>query len=159
VKTLTYDLAGNGRSQILKTAGFVKLVSVADGPVVGVHMVGDRIGELVAEAQLIYNWEAFPADVAQLIHPHPTQGEAIGEARVAVLVERVADPSGGEGFYQCSQRTTSSSVRRRCVIRLDDFAAFGSGFPFPIVTPATTDTSPGMCRSSLKRCISGTVTP
>jgi len=84
VKTLTYDLTGNGRSQILKTAGFVKLVSVADGPVVGVHMVGDRIGELIAEAQLIYNWEAFPADVAQLIHPHPTQSEAIGEAHLAL---------------------------------------------------------------------------
>ena len=60
------------------------VVSVADGPVVGVHMVGDRIGELVAEAQLIYNWEAFPADVAQLIHPHPTQSEAIGEAHLAL---------------------------------------------------------------------------
>jgi len=84
VKTLTYDLAGNGRSQILKTAGFVKLVSVADGPVVGVHMVGDRIGELIAEAMLIYGWEAFPTDVAQLIHPHPTQSEAIGEAHLAL---------------------------------------------------------------------------
>jgi len=84
VKTLTYDLTGNGRSQILKTAGFVKLVSVADGPVVGVHMVGDRMGELIAEAQLIYNWEAFPADVAQLVHPHPTQSEAIGEAHLAL---------------------------------------------------------------------------
>jgi dihydrolipoamide dehydrogenase len=84
VKTLTYDLAGNGRSQILKTSGFVKLVSVADGPVVGVHIVGDRVGELIAEAQLIYNWEAFPAEVAQLIHPHPTQTEAIGEAHLAL---------------------------------------------------------------------------
>jgi dihydrolipoyl dehydrogenase len=84
VKTLTYDLAGNGRSQILKTAGFVKLVSLTDGPVLGVHIVGDRVGELIAEAQLIYNWEAFPADVAQLIHPHPTQSEAIGEAHLAL---------------------------------------------------------------------------
>jgi len=84
VKTLTYDLAGNGRSQILKTAGFVKLVSVADGPVVGIHMVGDRIGELIAEAMLIYGWEAFPTDVAQLIHPHPTQSEALGEAHLAL---------------------------------------------------------------------------
>jgi dihydrolipoamide dehydrogenase len=84
VKTLTYDLAGNGRSQILKTSGFVKLVSVADGPVLGVHIVGDRVGELIAEAQLIYNWEAFPAEVAQLIHPHPTQTEAIGEAHLAL---------------------------------------------------------------------------
>jgi dihydrolipoamide dehydrogenase len=84
VKTLTYDLAGNGKSQILKTAGFVKLVSVQDGPVVGLHLVGDRVGELVAEAQLIYNWEAFPADVAQLVHPHPTQSEALGEAHLAL---------------------------------------------------------------------------
>jgi dihydrolipoamide dehydrogenase len=84
VKTLTYDLAGNGKSQILKTAGFVKLVAVDDGPVVGLHLVGDRVGELVAEAQLIYNWEAFPADVAQLIHPHPTQSEALGEAHLAL---------------------------------------------------------------------------
>jgi dihydrolipoamide dehydrogenase len=84
VKTLTYDLTGNGRSQILKTAGFVKLVGVQDGPVVGVHMVGDRVSELVAEGQLIVNWEAFPTDVAQLIHPHPTQTEAIGEAHLAL---------------------------------------------------------------------------
>jgi dihydrolipoamide dehydrogenase len=84
VRTLTYDLTGNGRSQILKTAGFVKLVSLADGPVLGVHIVGDRVGELIAEAQLIYNWEAFPADVAQLVHPHPTQSEAIGEAHLAL---------------------------------------------------------------------------
>jgi dihydrolipoamide dehydrogenase len=84
VKILTYDLAGNGRSQILKTAGFVKLVGVEDGPVVGLHMVGDRVSELIAEAQLIYNWEAFPTDVASLIHPHPTQSEAIGEAHLAL---------------------------------------------------------------------------
>lgn len=84
VETLTYDLAGNGKSQILKTAGFVKLVRVADGPVVGVHMVGSRVGELIGEAQLIYNWEAFPAEVAQLVHMHPTQNEALGEAHLAL---------------------------------------------------------------------------
>ena len=84
VKTYTYNLAGNGRSQILKTGGFVKLVSVTDGPVVGVHMVGARVGELVGEAQLIYNWEAYPAEVASLVHAHPTQAEAIGEAHLAL---------------------------------------------------------------------------
>ncbi|MBX6752474.1 MAG: dihydrolipoyl dehydrogenase [Micromonosporaceae bacterium] len=84
VKTYTYNLGGNGRSQILKTGGFVKLVSVADGPVVGVHMVGARVGELVGEAQLIYNWEAYPAEVASLVHAHPTQNEAIGEAHLAL---------------------------------------------------------------------------
>jgi len=84
LKTLTYDLAGNGRSQILKTSGAVKVIAVADGPVVGIHIVGARVSELIAEAQLIYNWEALPSEVAQLIHPHPTQTEAIGEALMAL---------------------------------------------------------------------------
>jgi dihydrolipoyl dehydrogenase len=84
IETLTYDLAGNGKSQILKTQGFVKLVRVKDGPVVGVHMVGARVGELIGEAQLIYNWEAYAEDVAGLIHMHPTQGEALGEAHLAL---------------------------------------------------------------------------
>jgi dihydrolipoamide dehydrogenase len=84
VETLVYDLAGNGKSQILKTAGFVKLVRQKDGPVVGIHMVGSRVGELVSEAQLVYGWEAYPDDVASLIHAHPTQGEAVGEAHLAL---------------------------------------------------------------------------
>jgi dihydrolipoamide dehydrogenase len=84
VSTYNYNLGGNGKSQILKTQGFVKLVRVNDGPVVGVHMIGARMGEQVGEAQLIYNWEAFPAEVAQLIHAHPTQNEALGEAHLAL---------------------------------------------------------------------------
>ena len=55
-----------------------------DGPVVGVHLVGDRVGELIGEAQLIYNWEAYPEDVAPLVHAHPTQNEALGEAHLAL---------------------------------------------------------------------------
>ncbi|GAB3492156.1 dihydrolipoyl dehydrogenase [Nocardiopsis coralliicola] len=79
-----YNLAGNGKSQILQTQGAVKVIAEKDGPVLGVHMVGSRVGELVAETQLIYNWEALPSEVAQLIHPHPTQSEAIGEAHLAL---------------------------------------------------------------------------
>ena len=84
VETLTYDLAGNGRSQILQARGAIKLVRAKDGPVVGVHMVGERIGELVGEAQLIVNWDAYPDDVAALVHAHPTQNEALGEAHLAL---------------------------------------------------------------------------
>lgn len=84
VQTLIYDLAGNGKSRILKTSGGVKVVKAPDGPVVGITMVGERVGELVGEAQLIYNWEAFPEDVAPLIHAHPTQTEALGEAFLAL---------------------------------------------------------------------------
>jgi dihydrolipoamide dehydrogenase len=84
VESLTYDLVGNGKSQILKTQGFVKVVRRKDGPVLGVHLVGSRVGELIGEAQLIYNWEAFPEDVAALVHMHPTQNEALGEAHLAL---------------------------------------------------------------------------
>jgi len=84
ITEVTYDLAGNGKSQILQTAGAVKVVAAKDGPVLGVHMVGARVGELIAEAQLITNWEALPSEVAQLIHPHPTMSEAVGEAHLAL---------------------------------------------------------------------------
>jgi dihydrolipoamide dehydrogenase len=80
----TYDLAGNGKARILGTAGAVKVLASKDGPVLGVHMVGERVGELIAEAQLITNWEALPGEVAQLIHPHPTMSEAVGEAHLAL---------------------------------------------------------------------------
>ncbi|MGV0794062.1 dihydrolipoyl dehydrogenase [Mycolicibacterium sp. XJ1819] len=88
VQTVTYDLAGNGKSQILGTAGAVKLVKKGGkdvpGPVVGIHMVGARVGELIGEAQLICSWEASAEDLAPLVHAHPTQNEALGEAHLAL---------------------------------------------------------------------------
>ena len=79
-----YNLAGNGKSHILETAGSIKVIRVVDGPVVGVHMIGSRVGELIGEAQLIVNWEAHPEDVAPHLHAHPTQNEALGEAFLAL---------------------------------------------------------------------------
>jgi dihydrolipoamide dehydrogenase len=84
VVELNYDLAGNGKAQILKTAGSIKLVAQKNGPVLGIHMVGSRVGELLAEAQLIFNWQAEASDVAPLIHAHPTLSEAMGEAHLAL---------------------------------------------------------------------------
>jgi dihydrolipoamide dehydrogenase len=88
---LNYPVGGNGKSVILQTQGAAKVIATAPadgggqpGPVLGIHLVGGRVGELIAEGQLIYNWEAVPADVAQLIHPHPTQSEMIGEAHLAL---------------------------------------------------------------------------
>lgn len=81
---LSYDLAGNGKAQILGTAGSIKLIAEKDGPILGVHMVGARVGELLAEAELIFNWEARADDVASLIHAHPTLSEAMGEAHMAL---------------------------------------------------------------------------
>lgn len=84
VKTYDYNLAGNGKSHILETAGSIKVIRVVDGPVVGVHMIGARVGELIGEAQLAVNWDAHPEDVAPLLHAHPTQHEALGEAFLAL---------------------------------------------------------------------------
>lgn len=84
VSSYDYNLAGNGKSHIIGTSGSVKVVRVVDGPVVGVHMIGARVGELIGEAQLAVNWEAYPEDVAPLIHAHPTQNEALGEAMLAL---------------------------------------------------------------------------
>ncbi|MGN7965264.1 dihydrolipoyl dehydrogenase [Microbacterium sp. 22179] len=79
-----YNLAGNGKSEIIGTGGLVKVVRRKDGPVLGVHLLGDRVGELITEGQLAVAWEAHPEDIAPLIHAHPTQSEALGEAFLAL---------------------------------------------------------------------------
>jgi dihydrolipoamide dehydrogenase len=84
VTVYDYNLAGNGKSHILETAGSIKVIREIDGPVLGVHMIGARVGELIGEAQLAVNWDAHPEDVAPLLHAHPTQNEALGEAFLAI---------------------------------------------------------------------------
>jgi dihydrolipoamide dehydrogenase len=85
VESYEYNLGGNGKSQILGTSGFIKLIrKKSDGVIVGVHMIGARVGELIGEAQVIYNWEGTSEDVAPLVHAHPTQNEALGEAFMAL---------------------------------------------------------------------------
>ncbi|WP_104192657.1 dihydrolipoyl dehydrogenase [Cryobacterium sp. Y82] len=84
ISTYEYNLGGNGKSSILGTAGSVKLVRVKDGPIVGIHMIGARVGELIGEGQLVVNWEAYPEDIAPFLHAHPTQNEALGEAFLAL---------------------------------------------------------------------------
>ncbi len=91
VETREYSLAGNGRSQILGTTGLVKLVREKDGPIVGVHMIGARMGEQVGEATLMVGWEAFPQDIARFLHAHPTQNEALGEAALALAGKPLHD--------------------------------------------------------------------
>ena len=80
VETAEYNLAGNGKSAILGATGIVKVVRQKDGPIVGVHAIGKRMGEQIGEAQMWVAWEAFPEDVAKFIHAHPTQNESLGEA-------------------------------------------------------------------------------
>jgi len=84
VSASVYDLAGNARSQILQTSGGIKVIRAGTqssaGPVVGIHIVGDRVSELIGEAQLAVAWEALPEEIGRFIHAHPTQNEALGEA-------------------------------------------------------------------------------
>jgi dihydrolipoamide dehydrogenase len=80
IAAFEYNLAGNAKSEIIGTPGLVKVVRVKEGPVVGVHAIGSRVGEFAGEAQLTVNWEAHPEDIAPLIHAHPTQNESMGEA-------------------------------------------------------------------------------
>ena len=84
ISAYEYNLAGNGKSEIIGTGGLVKVVRLKDGPVIGVHLLGDRVGELITEGQLAVAWEAHPEDIAPLIHAHPTQSEALGEAFLAL---------------------------------------------------------------------------
>jgi dihydrolipoamide dehydrogenase len=89
-KGIAYDkkifpFSHNGRAMMMKAGGHVKVIAEQDnGPVLGVHIVGPRATDLIAEAQLIYNWEALPTEVGQFIHPHPTLSEAVGEAHLAL---------------------------------------------------------------------------
>ncbi len=84
LKVVDYNLAGNGKSNILGAAGLIKLVGLKDGPILGFHAIGARVSEQIGEGELIVGWEAYPEDVARFIHAHPTQNEAIGEAAMAL---------------------------------------------------------------------------
>lgn len=79
-----FSMQGLGKANMLGEGGMVKLVAEKEGPVLGIHMIGPHVTDLIAEAMLITNWEAMPAEVAALIHPHPTLTEAVGESHLAL---------------------------------------------------------------------------
>ena len=85
VVVTTHRFAGDARAMILgETEGLVKLVTDADGQLLGVHFAGPWATELLAEGYLSVNWEANAADLAALMHPHPTLSEVFGEAALAL---------------------------------------------------------------------------
>ncbi len=80
VATKRYPFSANARALMLGGGqGFVKTVADKSGAVVGVHIVGPRASDLITEAQLVTSWEAYPDELAELMHAHPTLSEAIGE--------------------------------------------------------------------------------
>jgi dihydrolipoamide dehydrogenase len=92
VEVERYSLQGLGKANIVGEGGIVKLVAAAGGPVLGVHLVGPHVTDLISEGMLITNWEAAPAEVAALIHPHPSLSEAIGEAHLALAGKPLHTP-------------------------------------------------------------------
>jgi dihydrolipoamide dehydrogenase len=80
VETKRYPFSANARALMLGGGqGFVKTVAEKGGAVVGVHIIGPRASDLIAEAMLVTSWEAYPSELAEIIHPHPTLTEVVGE--------------------------------------------------------------------------------
>jgi dihydrolipoamide dehydrogenase len=77
---------GNGRALALgNTDGAVKVIAHAETDrVLGVHIIGPRAGDLIAEAAAAMEWGASAEDLARLCHAHPTLSEALKEAALAV---------------------------------------------------------------------------
>jgi dihydrolipoamide dehydrogenase len=81
----SFPFSHNARAMMMREGGHVKVLAAKDGgKVLGVHIIGPKATDLIAEAQMIYNWEALPVEVAEFIHPHPTLSEAVGEAHMAL---------------------------------------------------------------------------
>jgi dihydrolipoamide dehydrogenase len=86
VQVTKHSFAGNAKAQMMHAArGFAKLVSEKDGSILGIHMIGPRVTELLAEALVTVGWEARPAEVAAFVHPHPTLSEVVGEAALEAI--------------------------------------------------------------------------
>ncbi|MGI8773931.1 MAG: dihydrolipoyl dehydrogenase [Actinomycetota bacterium] len=80
VTSKRYAFSANARALMLGGGqGFVKSVAAKDGAVVGVHIIGPRASDLISEAMLVTSWEAYPAELGDLVHPHPTLSEVVGE--------------------------------------------------------------------------------
>ncbi|MFJ4534497.1 dihydrolipoyl dehydrogenase [Streptomyces tibetensis] len=80
VETNTLPLTAVAKGMVHGQGGMVKVVGETGGRVLGVHLVGPHVSEMIAESQLVVGWEAEPSDVARHVHPHPTLSEAVGEA-------------------------------------------------------------------------------
>lgn len=91
-----FPLAGNGKAMIEEgESGFIKILAGAQyGEILGVHMVGPRVTEMIGEATLAMRLEATVDELVTTIHAHPTVSEAFGEAALAVSGQAIHWPPG-----------------------------------------------------------------
>lgn len=82
----TYPFTGAGRARCMgETEGFVKMISHAQSDrLLGVHIIGARAAEMIAECVLAIEMNASSEDLARTVHGHPTFAEAIQEAAMAI---------------------------------------------------------------------------
>ncbi|MCB1521573.1 MAG: dihydrolipoyl dehydrogenase [Hyphomicrobiaceae bacterium] len=81
-----FPFLANGRAKVNRTTdGFVKVIADAKTDrILGVHMIGPHVGELIAEAGVIMEFGGSAEDLARICHAHPTLSEAVKEAALAV---------------------------------------------------------------------------
>ncbi|MGH3442195.1 MAG: dihydrolipoyl dehydrogenase [Nitriliruptorales bacterium] len=84
VENTVHPLRAVAKGLIAASDGHVKLVHRGrDGETLGVHVVAPHATDLIAEASLVTYWGAYPSEVAQVVHAHPTLSEVLGEAFLA----------------------------------------------------------------------------
>lgn len=82
-----FNFMGNGRARAMdETEGFVKILAAAEtGRILGVHIIGPRASDLIAEAAAVMAFEGTAEDIALICHPHPTLSEALKESALDVM--------------------------------------------------------------------------
>ncbi len=85
IKTGKFPFMANGRARTMgQTEGFIKTIADArTGEVLGIHMVGANVSELIAEAAIAMAFRASSEDIACICHAHPTLSEAVRESALA----------------------------------------------------------------------------
>jgi dihydrolipoamide dehydrogenase len=91
VRTGSFPFRPNGRALAMgEPDGFIKVVADGrTGEIVGIHMLGAGVSELLGEASLARALEATPAELGWVVHPHPTLSEVLKEAALAVMGEAI----------------------------------------------------------------------
>ena len=86
-KTGKFPFSANGRARTAgDTTGFIKFIADAEtDELLGAHMIGPNVSELIQEAVLAFEYRGSSEDIGITVHSHPTLGEAVKEAALGVL--------------------------------------------------------------------------